>query len=221
MKELDSLAVKAKNSEKCLKRLLDKLESRLTARSAYLPEYVKILHDQDGCLRSLVWDLVKRYNRDSGSFIYFLESNINFLIKTEAKKQRKFNVVGKAIVAENQKLYREPHYSLIDYMAERESFYLACRELVDDLSYMGRLIFKERINPSKRTIHISIRDAFNKGGSDGPVRLRWKHIAKSLKIPYVKVIMIVNEEVMAKANVIFRKYGFCGTYDYRDKPGIF
>jgi len=215
--KIDHLAQRAKTSEEHLQKLLDRLDSKLRFISNGLPDYVKIMHDQDGCLKSLVWDLVKKYDINCGSFVAYLETNIHFLIKSEHRKVKKYNMFGKRIVTENNRLYKEPYYSLVDLIAERESFYMACAELKRNLSTIANIIFEERVNPSKRTISISVHDSFDKGGSDSPVRMTWKHISKSLKIPYAKVIKIVNSEIIVKADEIFRKFGFCNPYDYRNK----
>jgi hypothetical protein len=214
MISIDNLALKAKTSEKCLKKLLKRLEYRFH-RS--MPEYMRFVHDQDGSLRSLAWELIRKYDKNAGGFIMFFESNVKFLIKTEYKKHRRFMTRGQEIIRQNIKLYKEPYYSPCDLIAEKESFYLACRDLDEQLTPLAQKIFRERLSPSKATIQISINDAFNKNGSDSPVRLRWKHISQSLSVPYIKLLNIVNKEIIPKAKEIFRKYGFCNPYEIRDK----
>jgi hypothetical protein len=208
--------VKAKVSATHFEKLLKKLSPRLNSRRMRFPTYVKVLYDQKEDLKTFVWELVKRYNKNEGGFIGYLESNMHFMIKTECRKKRKFIQKGRVIVEENTRLYREPHYSMVELLAEKEAFNLACKETLDLLTGDARRIFEERINPSRITLDISIEDAFSRGGCDSPVRLKWKHIAKSLKISYVKLINTVNHEIIPKAYVVFRKYGFNNPYEYRD-----
>jgi len=214
---LDKLAVRAKVDERCLEMLIKKVEPKLIQSRLRFPHYIKVLFDQDGDLNWLVWELVKKYDQKEGGFIGFLNSNIQFLVKSEYRKWKKFNTRGIKICKENTRVYREKvNEHEIKQMANREAFYRGYNELMRYLSEKAKRIFKERVNPSRKTIDISIRAAFERGGSDSPVRLRWKHIAKSLGIPYVKVINIVNQEIIPKGNVIFRKYGFRSPYEYRD-----
>jgi len=89
---------------------------------------------------------------------------------------------------------------------------------MDRLDEDSRNIFREKISPSKKTIDISIRMSFLGGGSDRPVRLKWKHIAESLEIPYPKLLKLLSSDILPMANYIFRKYGFKNPYEYRDGP---
>ena len=220
MKGLDKLALKAKKSSRHFERLLDKLNARMHRRWLKLPGYVKFNYTEKGDLNHLVWEVVKKFNPNEGNFICFLSSNINFLVKGELKVQRR-KLRDKEIFQENASLYRKPCYGMVDILAEREAFQLACSELMDRLDDTSRSIFKEKVSPSKRTIAISIESAFNKGGSDTPVRLNWKHIAESLQIPYPKLLELLNTDIMPMADFIFRKYGFKNPYEYRDGPKLY
>ena len=217
MKRLDKLALKAKKSDRHFERLLERLNSRMHRRWLKLPNYVKFNYSEKGDLTHIVWDVVKKFNPKEGNFICFLSSNINFLVKGELRIKRK-RLRDKEIFQENVDLYKRPYYSMVDILAEREAFQLACSELMERLDDIPRSIFREKVNPSKRTIAISIEMSFQQGGSDRPVRLKWKHIAESLQIPYPKLLIHLNTDIIPMADYIFRKYGFKNPYEYRDGP---
>jgi len=216
MNKIDALAIKAKNSEIHLEKLLKRMNGRLYYSNRKIPPNIRIMYDSDGELKTFVWLLVKKYNVNIGTFINFYENSFNCLMKSEYKKYRRYNVKGKKIFLENTRLYREDFYDMETYLANKESFYLACNEIIGGLTSQAAQIFKERLFPSKKTINISIEDSFNRGGSDSPVRLKWVHLAKSVGLPYNRAVLIINNEIMPKAGEVFRNYGFFPPYEYRD-----
>jgi len=216
MNKIDSLAIKAKNDEKCLNKLFYRLKSRMFYNNRKIPNTIRLLYDEDGDMKTFIWLLVKKFDVNIGTFINYFESSFNGFIKTEYRRYKKNNDNAKRIFLENTKLYREECYSMEVCVANREAFYLACDAILKELTPLAAKIFKERLYPTRKTIQISIDCSFNKGGSDGIVRLNWNHIRKSLGIPYNKLTFTVNHEILPVANEIFRNYGFRAPYEYRD-----
>lgn len=216
MNKIDSLAIKAKNDEKCLNKLFSRLRSRMSYNNRKIPNTIRLLYDEDGDMKTFIWFLVRKFDANLGTFINYFESSFNGFIKSEYRRYKKNNEGAKQIFLENTKLYREEYYSMEVCVANKEAFYLACDAILKKLTPLAAKIFKERLYPTRKTIQMSIDDSFNRGGSDGIVRLKWNHIGKSLAIPYYKLILLVNQEIMPVANEIFRNYGFRAPYEYRD-----
>jgi hypothetical protein len=216
MNKIDSLAIRAKNDEKALESLCNRLKGRIFYNNRKIPNTIRLLYDQDGDMKTFIWLLVKKFDANIGTFINFYENSFTCFLKSEYRRYKKHNEKGKRIFVENTKLYREEYYSMEACIANREAFYLACDAILKELPPLAAKIFKERLYPTRKTIRISIEDSFNKGGSDSPVRLKWTHIGKSLGVSYNKILFIVNQEIMPVANEIFRNYGFRAPYEYRD-----
>lgn len=216
MNKIDFLAIKAKNDEKSLNKLFSRLKTKIYYSNRKVPNKIRLLYDQDGDMKTFIWLLVKKFDANIGTFMNFFENSFNCLLKSEYRRYKKYNEKDKRIFIENTKLYREEYHNMETCVANREAFYLACDAILNKLTPMAAKIFKERLYPTRKTIQISIDDSFNRGGSDSPVRLKWTHIGKSLKIPYNKTIIAVNQEILPVANEIFRNYGFRAPYEYRD-----
>lgn len=216
MNSIDTLAIKAKTSDRCLDKLFKRMRGRMFYSGNKMSLTVRLLHEPEGDLKTLIWMLVRKFDANEGTFINFFESSFSFFLKSEYRRYKKHNEKGKRIFLENTKAYREEYYSMDAYLANKEAFYLACDAILAKLGVLAAKIFKERLYPTRKTIQISIDDSFNRGGSDSPVRLKWTHIAKALKLPYNRVVFIVNQEIMPVASETFRNYGFRAPYEYRD-----
>ena len=157
---INKLAVKAKTSEKHLKRLLKKTSYYRWKYSRKFPKESAILKDPDGELIYITWDVLKRYDPERGGFITLLVSSFSNVIFAELTKiNRRKKLADKA-----------PSRKASDYIDSTNDSGIMQIDLEDVLEtylfgtekimYLRTIINKEKVVEVAEDVGVSVRRAY-------------------------------------------------------------
>lgn len=154
---INELAVKAKTSEKHLKRLLKKTSYYRWKYESKFPLESKKVKDPDGELIYITWDVLKRYNPELGGFVTLLVSSFSNAVAAELTR-----------INRRKRLLRESPYkaglgSVIDTselwidLEDTLKIYLFGTEKI---MYLRTIISKEKVVDVAKDIGVSVRRAY-------------------------------------------------------------